>query len=113
MSISTQPQTLSDLQGVLSACRLVICKDYTFGDGEYAWYDQDDNIIAEAYIGRIADFWTCPPGYWTKQSHPKYGLSYQRGDDYNPELVIRYSGSIAIELASYNSSVRIYRNDEG
>jgi hypothetical protein len=113
MSSSTQIQTLSELQDVLKRCRLGVLKDYAFGDAEYIWYDQNDDIIAEAYIGSNAEFWTCPPGYWIKSQHPKYGLSYTHGDDYNPDLMIRYSGKDARDLTSYYSSVRIDRNDQG
>ena len=65
MTVQAHTSTYSEIVAQLSQCKLSGCVDRTFGDGEYIWINDNNMIIAEAYLSRsTGSFWTCPDGYW-------------------------------------------------
>jgi hypothetical protein len=113
MTTQTKPMTLDQVMDMLANASLSINKDYAFGDGEYMWIDDNNMIIAEAYISSsIADFWTCPPGSWilnSERSEP----SWSHGSEYDDSLTVRYTGTLARDLSKIYSQMKVYRNDSG
>jgi hypothetical protein len=113
MTVQTHTPTLDEVVAQLSQCQLSGCVDRTFGDAEYIWINDNNMIIAEAYVGRSdSSFWTCPDGYWIISPNTHGELAWQPGDD--PDLSSQFTlegyHEVAQLLVHHKSKV-ISRND--
>ena len=113
MTVQAHTSTYSEIVAQLSQCKLSGCVDRTFGDGEYIWINDDNMIIAEAYLSRsIGSFWTCPDGYWIISATSSGELAWQPGDDPDMSSQFKLDGLEEVTLLlTYHKSKVISRND--
>jgi hypothetical protein len=113
MTVQAHTSTYSEIVAQLSQCKLSGCVDRTFGDGEYIWINDNNMIIAEAYLSRsIGSFWTCPDGYWIISATSSGELAWQPGDDPDMSSQFKLDGLEEVtRLLTYHKSKVISRND--